>query len=90
MQYKDENTEKLIRVFGEILNEERGKLQKSLNLWSNEYGLDPGNISRIENGKIEVKFTMLWRSAEALDKPLSSIIKLVEERLGKDFHIISK
>lgn len=55
-----------------------------------EYELDSGNLSRIENGKIDPKLTMLWRIAEALGTPLSEIIKSLEDELGEDFHIIEQ
>ena len=70
--------------------EKRIDLKKSITLLSYEYELDSGNISRIENGKIEPKLSMMWRLSEALNMPLSSIIKEVEERLGEDFNIINQ
>ena len=90
MQYKDENTQKLVKTFGEVVNEKREATGKSLRLFTNEYDLDSGNISRIENGKIEPKLVMMWRYAEALNIPLSALIKEVEDKLGKNFHIISQ
>lgn len=91
MQYKNEKTEKLIKVFGEIIREEReNSIKKSQTLFSYEYELDSGNLCRIENGKIEPKLTMMWRLAEALGVPLSELIRRVEKKLGKDFYIISK
>lgn len=62
----------------------------SLNTFSYEYDLNPGNLSRIENGQIEAKITMLWRIAEALDIPLSKLIREVEKELDDDFPIIEK
>ena len=90
MQYKNDKTLELIRVFGEIIRQKREKeIQKSQTLFAYEYELDSGNLCRIENGKIEPKLTMMWRLSEALNIPLSELIKEVEKRLGKDFKIIS-
>ncbi len=88
MQYKNEKTLQLIKKFGQTLKDKRIKqIKKSQTLFAYEYELDSGNLSRIENGKIDPKLTMLWRIAEALGIPLSELIKSLEERLGSDFHI---
>uniref|UniRef100_UPI0040271DFC helix-turn-helix domain-containing protein n=1 Tax=Candidatus Scatousia sp. TaxID=3085663 RepID=UPI0040271DFC len=88
MQYKNEKTLQLIQEFGKTLKEKRETLsKKSQTLFAYEYELDSGNISRIENGKIDPKLTMLWRVSEALGIPLSQLIKSLEDNLGKDFHI---
>lgn len=88
MQYKNEKTLQLIQEFGKTLKKKRETLsKKSQTLFAYEYELDSGNISRIENGKIDPKLTMLWRISEALGIPLSQLIKSLEDNLGKDFHI---
>lgn len=88
MQYKNEKTLQLIQEFGKTLKDKRETLsKKSQTLFAYEYELDSGNISRIENGKIDPKLTMLWRISEALGIPLSQLIKSLEDNLGKDFHI---
>lgn len=91
MQYKNEKTAKLIKIFGEIIREHRQtKIGKSQTLFAYEYELDSGNLCRIENGKIEPKLTMMWRVAEALEIPLSELIKELEKKIGDDFNIINK
>ena len=91
MQYKNEKTVKLIKVFGEVIKSAREKnTGKSQTLFSYEYELDSGNLCRIENGKIEPKLTMIWRLAEALDIKPSELIKEVENNLGENFCIINK
>ncbi len=88
MQYKNEKTLHLIKQFGQTLQDKRiAEIKKSQTLLAYEYELDSGNLSRIENGKIDPKLTMLWRIAEALGIPLSELIKSLEDRLGNDFHI---
>ena len=88
MQYKDEKTLHLIKIFAQTLKDKRiNTVKKSQTLLSYEYGLDSGNFSRTENGKIDPKLTMLWRISEALEIPLSELIKSVETTIGKDFKI---
>ncbi len=91
MQYKDEKMLHLIKEFGKCVRKRRMETtDKSLTLFSYEYDLDSGNLSRIENGLIEPKLTMLWRIAEALDMKLSDLIKLLENELGDNFFVIEK
>ena len=91
MQYKNEKSLQIIRTLGQIIKDFRVKnLNKSLNTFSYEYELTPGNVSRIENGQIEPKIVMLWRIAEALGIPLSDIIKHLEDELGEDFSLSDK
>ncbi|MBR1754660.1 helix-turn-helix transcriptional regulator [bacterium] len=91
MQYKNEKTLQLVKVLGQIIQQNRvNRDKKSLNTFAYEYDLSPGNLSRIENGQIEAKITMLWRIAEALNMPLSTIFKQLEDTLGKDFYISDK
>lgn len=88
MQYKSEKTLQLVNELGILVKENRLKKGKiSLNTFAYEYDLNPGNLSRIENGQIEAKITMLWRIAEALQIPLSKLIKQLEDKLGKNFCI---
>lgn len=91
MQYKNEKTLHLINVIGKIIKKNRlEKTDLSLNTFAYGYDLNPGNLSRIENGQIEAKITMLWRIAEALEMPLSTIIKQVENEIGNKFFIVEK
>lgn len=91
MQYKNEKTLHLVNLLGKIIRANRLKKNKiSLNTFAYEYDLNPGNLSRVENGQIEPKITMLWRISEALEIPLSEIMKQLEQELGKDFSIIEK
>ncbi len=91
MQWKNEKSSKLIKELGKIIREERKKMSdKSLTLFAYEFDLNPGNLCKIENSKIEPKITMLWRIAEALNMPLSKLIKKLEKALGKDFNLIEK
>ena len=90
MQYKNEKTLQLIKELGKLIKAERQSIKKSQTMLAYEYELDSGNLCRIENGKIEPKISMLWRISESLGIPLSTVIKKLEEKLGKDFCIIEK
>lgn len=91
MQQKSEKTILLSKVIGSILKELREKVpNRSINNVAHEYGLDVGNTSRIENGLIEVKVVTLWKLAEAYDIPLSKLIKLVEQKMPKNFHFFEE
>ena len=78
-------------MYGEddIISEKRKALKvKSRHNFCNSYELDSSNLRRIENAEIEAKITMLLRISEALETPLSEIIKETEKKLGKNFHVI--
>ncbi len=91
MQYRNNKTLQLVKSLGKIIKKYRiEKTGKSLNMFAYEYELTPGNISRIENGQIEPKIVMLWRIAEALNVPLSVIIKELENEMSESFSISDK
>lgn len=90
MQHKNENTIHLIKEFGKQVKKKREAQSKSQRLLALEYELDSGNLNRIENGKIDPKLTMLWRISEALQIPLSELIKDLENELKENFHIIEQ
>ena len=91
MEYKNDKTLQLVKTLGKVIKNYRlEKTGKSLNTFSYEYELTPGNLSRIENGQIEPKIVMLWRISEALNVPLSEIIKQLEIEMNEDFSITDK
>ena len=90
MQHKNENTIHLIKEFGKQVKKKRETQGKSQRLLALEYELDSGNLNRIENGKIDPKLTMLWRISEALQIPLSELIKDLENEVKENFHIIEQ
>jgi len=86
-----QNFEKLIKLFGKSIKECRTKSRKkSLNIFAYENDLDPGNLSRIENGRIEPRLTMIWRISEALGVKPSELLSKIETQLGDDFYLIEK
>lgn len=87
MQQKDAKTELLAKTLGTVITELRVKNKNSsINRFAREYDLDIGNTSRVENGKIDIKFVTLWKISEALGCKTSEIVNLLECRLGKNFH----
>ena len=58
----------------------------SLNQFAHEYDLDVGNTSRVETGIVDVKAVTLWKIAEALNIKPSKLFKIIENKLGNDFH----
>lgn len=88
MQQRNSKTILLSKTIGQILKEYRIEVaKKSINSVAHEYGLDVGNISRIENGVTEVKLVTLWKLADAYEIPLSVLIQKIEATLPKDFHL---
>ena len=88
MQQRNSKTILLSKTIGQILKEYRIEVaEKAINSVAHEYGLDVGNISRIENGVTEVKLVTLWKLADAYEIPLSVLIQKIEAALPKDFHL---
>ena len=87
MQRNNENSFQLIKCLGGILKNIRTSKGLSCTKLAYQYDIDKGNLSRIENGLIDCKFTTLWKISEALEIKLSDLIKILEKDLGKDFKI---
>ena len=47
-------------------------------------GINPGHVSRIEQGKVDVRLTMLVRLAEALKISLPAFASKIRRRLYPD------
>lgn len=86
MQHRNEKTIEFAKVVGAMITELRTNKNLSINKFAHEYGLDVGNTSRVEKGSIEVKLVTFWKIAEALDISPSKLLKIIEIRLGKEFH----
>ena len=86
MQQKNEKTLLFANTVGEIITELRANKNLSINSFAHEYDLDVGNTSRIEKGLVEVKLVTFWKIAEALDISPSKLLKLIEKKLGQNFH----
>ena len=85
------NTKKAEIIFtalAKVLRTEREKQGKSIRLLADEYDIQKSLISRLENGINEPKLISLWTICEALDIPLSEIIKRAESELPDTFSLI--
>lgn len=90
MQDTNKN-QKLAITIGDIIKDIRqNKKQFSLNKLANEYDLGKTTLRKIENGWVECKFATLWKIAEALDMKTSDFVKIIEDKLGKDFKLIDE
>ena len=87
MQRNNEKTLQLTKKLGELLKHLRTSKSLSCTKLAYQFDIDKGNLSRIENGLIDCKFTTLWKISEALEIKLSDLIKILEKDLGKDFKI---
>ena len=89
MQREYKEYRKLIcKSIGELVKDIRLEKHKSLTLLSNEAGLSKSIWADLEKGDKDPQITTLWRIAEALDVPLSEVIKTVENSLPKDWSFI--
>lgn len=91
MQQADDNNLQFKKVVGEIIKDVRKHYVKdSLNNFARSYGLDRGNLSKIERGLIGCQLSTAWKISEACGIKLSEVIKLVEARLGENFKLIDE
>ena len=91
MQQSSEQTKHFAKILGKVIKDCRENNRKiSINQLANEYDLDVGNTSRIENGLTDAKLLTVWKISEALGIKLSDLIKILEDRLGQDFHFFEE
>lgn len=90
MQYKDEKILQFNKILGKTIKQIRTKKGISSNRLANEYDLNSGNLSRIENGIFNCKFISIWKISEALGLKFSEFAKILENELGKDFKLIDE
>jgi transcriptional regulator with XRE-family HTH domain len=86
MQHKDEKTLLFANTIGSVITELRLAKNLSINKFAHEYELDVGNTSRIEKGSVDVKLVTFWKIAEALEISPSELLKIIENKLSKNFH----
>ena len=70
------------RAIGVVVRELREHAGHSQERLSNECGFDRTYISRVERGIINPTVSRLWKIADALDTPLSQIVKRMELWIG--------
>ncbi len=87
MQHKDSKTALLAKTVGNVIKDFRtNEIGISINKFAREFDLDIGNTSRIEKGSTDVKFVTLWKISEGLGIKPSRLVKIIEDKLGNDFH----
>ena len=83
----NKNSSIILKILAKVIKQEREKQKKSLRLFADEFDIQKSLLSRIENGKNEVKIISLWTISEALGLSMS---ELFEKELPKDFSLIEK
>lgn len=91
MQYKDEKSLHLRKLFGQVVkNIHENQIGLSGNKFANEYGINDSNLGKIERAEIDCKFVTFWKIAEALGVKPSEFVKILEDILGDDFTLIDE
>ncbi len=75
----------LLKAIGRAVLKKRKETKKGINKFSYEYDIGNGLLSRLENGKTDVKITTLFKIAHALGMKFSDLAKLFEKELPDDF-----
>lgn len=86
----NKNSSIILKILAKVIKQEREKQKKSLRLFADEFDIQKSLLSRIENGKNEVKIISLWTISEALGLSMSELFEKVEKELPKDFSLIEK
>ena len=91
MQCQNEKLLLFASELGKLIKETREKeTGYSLDNFANSFGISKGGLSTIENGKSNCKLATVWLISEAMGLKCSELIKLLEEKLGKDFKFIDE
>lgn len=91
MQDKKEKNLQLLKAIGKVIKDYRiTNLKKSTTKLADEYDLQSGTLSKIENGQTSCKVQTLWQISEAMDIKISTLFKMVEEELGEEFTLIDE
>ena len=83
-----DNKNKKQKAISEVIKTHRLEQNKSISLVSNEIGMTKSMWADLEKSIKDPQLSTLWRIAEGLEIPLSTIIKELEKNLGKDFSLI--
>ena len=78
-----ENKKLILSVIGKIVQEERKKLKKGINLFSYEYDIGNGLLSKLEHGQSDSRITTIWKLANIFGYKCSDFIKIVEYARSK-------
>lgn len=75
----------LLKAVGKAVFKKRSETKKGINKFSYEYDIGNGLLSRLENGKTDVKITTLFKIAHAFGMKFSDLAILFEKELPDDF-----
>ena len=78
----------LIDCLANEIKTQRQKNKKSISLLSAEIGMTKSMWADLEKGIKDPQLSTIWRICQGLGIPLSTVIKDIEEKLGKDFSLI--
>lgn len=91
MQHSNtKKSEIIFQSLAKVIKREREKQNKSLRVLADEYDIQKSLVSRLENGINEPKLISIWTISEALNMPVSELLKLVEEELPEDFSLTDR
>ncbi|MBQ8459773.1 hypothetical protein IJ541_06695 [bacterium] len=82
-----EKKDAILKALGEIVLKHRKQQNKGINIFSYEYDIGNGLLSKLEKGQIDTKLTTLWKLANAFNYKCSDFVKLIEEKLPQDFDL---
>lgn len=71
------------RIMGQVIRSLRKKRRISQEVLSGFAGIARSHLAMIERGK-NAQMETLWRIAEALDMPLSDILRMVEDEIARN------
>ena len=84
--FAENNKKELLLALGRVIHRERMKMNKGINLFSYEYELGNGILSKVEKGMADSRITTLWKIANAFGYTCSEFLKLVEDELPSNFN----
>lgn len=90
MQPENKKMTKFKSSIGEIFEQFRKSTGKSQRTFADEYDIDRGNLSKLENGLICCNLVTAWKIIEASGFKFSEFARLLEEKLGEDFKLMDE
>lgn len=88
-----QDSEKLIyfkQKVGEVVKKVRLSKKISQNRFANEFDIDRGNLSKLENGILNCRIATAWKISEAANIKFSDFAKLLEKELGENFKLMDE
>ena len=86
----NDNKEILLSCVGRVVQRERYKQGKGINIFSFEYDIGNGLLSKLEKGFADTKITTIWKLANAFGYKCSDFIKLIENELPENFNFYNE